>query len=145
MVLAQDRHNIQTRGTIRRKRYRMAPSTTLYKGAKVMLNAAGLAVPAAATAGNHGCVGVSDDQYVSDATTPTYCFVQEGEHRLPATGLAQANVGEFAYAVDDETITTDAAGAQDSPPVGYIREVIAATDAFVDIFAPLNAERGPHA
>lgn len=145
MVLLDDRFNIQTRGTIRRKRYLMAASTTIFQGAKVMLNAAGLAVPCAATAGNHGCVGVSDDRYVSDATTPTYCYVQEGEHRLPATGLTQANVGQFAYAVDDETVTTDAAAATDAPCVGYVREVVSATDGYFDIFAPLNAQRGPHA
>lgn len=109
----------------------MAGSTTIYKGALVMINSAGLAVPAAAAAGNHGVVGVATATVTSDASTPTFITVQEGEFRYAGQTLAQTGVGDVVYADDAETV--DETQATNAPQAGIMTQFISATEAWVSI------------
>lgn len=123
----------------------MAASTTIYKGGYVMANANGLWVPAAIAAGNHGVVGIALETVTSLASGSYYCPVQYGEVYIPAaavTSIAQARVGEWAYADDDETIDVQGAAAVNSPAIGQIMQQDGGV--WLNIDPALNFLNGPH-
>jgi hypothetical protein len=98
--------------------YTMPASTTIYAGAMVMVNSAGAAVPAAIAATNNGVVGIAKKKVVTVAgETTTTIAVERGQFRIPMTGLTVANLGDVAYAKDDNTV---GASATNEPPVGEI-------------------------
>lgn len=147
MALSAARDLFQSRGDITGKtdEFLMAASTTIYKGAYVMLDANGLAVPAAAAAGAHGIIGVALETVTSDASNPSYIAVQWGEMYILSSGMAQARVGEFAYASDDETAVADASAATNTLALGQIKKYVSATKVLVDVDPAISAQRGLHA
>jgi hypothetical protein len=84
--------------------YLMVASTTIYKGGMVMLDANGLAAPAADTASVKGVVGVATETITSDASTATYIAVQEGTYLMVASSIADSLHGSLVYVVDDQTV-----------------------------------------
>ena len=95
----------------------MTASTTIYAGALVCINAAGFAVPAAATA-NFVVVGVALETKRTAAGGSDTIVVRAGviakigHTAVAANKIARADVGNPAYVVDDESVG-DAGGAVD--------------------------------
>ncbi len=147
MALSASRELFQSKGEQKTKSVLAANATQFYRGSFVMKNSAGLAVPASVAAGNHGIVGVSLEETLT-ANATTYIKVQYGLLKIPAaafTGETQADVGEWAYGVDDETLIDLAAGATNAPAAGYIDELDTDGGIWVDIDPKANADHGVHA
>ena len=125
--------NRKTRGNAGRQTgYLMAASQTIYKGALVMINASGLAVPATDAAAGI-VVGVADEQVVSAASGSYWIKVRSGEAFLfAASSITQAMVGTAMYVVDDNTVD-DAAGPTNDRPVGILEEFVSTTQGWVFI------------
>jgi hypothetical protein len=96
-----------------RRTYLMKASTTIYKGAIVALEA-GLALPAADTAG-FVVVGIATNGQVSAASGNFYVTVECFFEFLldVGAGITQADVGAKAVVADDQTVTDAAAGTND--------------------------------
>jgi hypothetical protein len=113
------------------KSYLMKASTTIYAGGMVMVDSDGLALPAAASASNHGVIGVAL-QTKTSASTGTYKIqVQEGWFLFAGTTLEQADVGVLVYAEDDQTID-ETAGANE-PLAGLLMEYVGASSGWVHV------------
>ena len=110
--------------------YPVAASTTIYAGALVCLNTDGYAVPAAATA-NFKVVGIARAQAnnASGSAGDLRVLVDAPViAKLGATSLAQAQVGETMYVVDDQTVDET---ATTQVTVGTLVEYISATQGWV--------------
>jgi len=120
----------------------MAAATTIYIGSLVCLNAAGYAVPASAD-NTLVAIGIADkvqpSAFVggipgtsvvnSGAAGALTVNVLRGVFKLEnGDTIAQVNVGQKCYAMDDQTVAkADSAGTR--PVAGYIVQVDSATDA----------------
>lgn len=105
-------------------------SSQIYAGALVMADADGLLVPAADTA---SCVfqGVALQNVLGDGTKK--CLVRrEGVVKVVAAGMAQTNVGDLMYIVDDQTVGV-AATPDNDVPCGRCVKVDSATAIWIDI------------
>lgn len=118
------------KGHVRYQRYRMAASTTIYAGERVMINSAGLAVPCAAAASNRGIVGIASKTVTSDGSTATYIVVMEGVFRLPGTSLTQAMVGTLVFGQADSSI---GATGTNLPTAGMLLEFESATSGWCGV------------
>ena len=68
MAALSDQANLQSEGPdFPRFKYSQPASTTLFRGAMTMVNAAGALVPAAATAGNKGVKGMAEKTTINAA------------------------------------------------------------------------------
>jgi hypothetical protein len=114
-----------------KRAYLMKASTTIYAGTLVMVNSSGTAEPAAASASNKGVVGVATESKTSAASGSYWITVQEGEFKFGATSIAQSDVGDLMYAVDDQTI--DETDPTNTPKAGYLTEYISATEGWVKV------------
>lgn len=120
-----------------RRKYKVAGSVTIYKGALVMMDA-GYATPAAVgSATQDGCVGVAlaavDNS--AGAAGAAYVTVQEGEFLFTGQTLAQAtSEGHLLFADDDNTVDETDAGS--APVAGYCTEFVSSTQAWV-LVSPL--------
>ncbi len=113
------------------KSYLMKASTTIYAGGLVMVDSDGVALPAAASASNHGVVGVATVTKTS-ASSGTYLItVQEGWFLFGGATLEQADVGVLVYAEDDQTID-ETAGANE-PLAGMLVEYVGASSGWVHV------------
>lgn len=124
----------KSRGTVQYTAYKVEASTTIYEGSIVALDSAGYAAPAGALATNNGCVGVSTE-YVdnsSGAAGAKTVKVAEGEFLLPATSIAQANVGEVMYGIDDDTID-ETNTSSNKPRAGILTEYVSSTSGWCRI------------
>lgn len=112
------------------KRYLMANATTIHAGGLVMINSDGLAIAAAAAAGNKGVVGVATKSVVGTGAAD-YIEVQEGWFLFAGTTLAQTVVGSLVYAEDDQTV--DETQAANEPIAGMCVEYVSASAAWVAV------------
>ena len=115
-------------------KFPVAASTKIYAGSLVAINSDGYAVPAAALAGNKGCPGVAIE-YVDNsagAASAKWVTVKKGVYQFASAGAAQSNVGETAYASDDQTVVIVDAG--NLPPCGKVVEYVSATSVWVEVF-----------
>ncbi len=101
----------------------MAAATTIYLGALVCADAAGNAVPASDTAGLF-VMGRAEEQVVNaGAAGAKRIPVAKGVFRFANDGnITQANVGDDATVVDDQTVGL-AAGTTNDIIVGRIEQV----------------------
>jgi hypothetical protein len=113
------------------KRYLMKASTTIYAGGMVAIDSNGVAIPAAASASNHGVVGVATESKTSAASGSYYIQVQEGWFLFVGTTLGQEDVGNLVYAEDDQTVD-DSAGANE-PVAGMLIEYVSASSGWVHV------------
>jgi hypothetical protein len=113
------------------KWYKMKASTTIYAGGLVMVDSDGLALPAAASASNHGVVGVATETKTSAASGTYKIKVQEGWFLFDGDTLEQADVGVLVYAQDDLTID-ETAGANE-PLAGLLVEYVGASSGWVHV------------
>lgn len=91
-------------GGMRRRRYPVKGSTTIYKGGIVMI-LSGYAAPGANTSGGL-VVGVAEDTVVNGgadgaAYVNTVC---SASFRFVGSGIVAADVGKTAYVSDDQTV-----------------------------------------
>jgi len=103
----------------------------IFRGALLMMNAAGFIAPAAAAAGGR-FVGLSEaklDNSGGSAGDLNAKYVAGGLALLTGTGFAQTDVGVKVYASDDQTITKTFAA--DLPYVGIIEQFQSSTKVFV--------------
>ena len=118
--------------------YPVKASTRIYQGGMVCTDSTGLAIKAAAAAGNR-FVGVAKegvDRSASGAAEASVRVESEGNFPFIGTGFSQASVGSVAYATDDETVTTSS--GSNRPAVGVITRFVSATEVWVKI----NVARG---
>jgi len=105
-------------------------SSTIYRGAMVMHNAAGFMVPCAAESGAV-FAGIAEEE-VDNSTGSDgdkQCkAIHDGRFLLTGAGFTQADVGEIVYASDDETITKTAGS---NVLVGKIQKFVSATQVWV--------------
>lgn len=90
----------------------VAATTKIYAGSLVAINAAGYAVPAAASAGLAvvGLAMAQADNSSGDAGDVKVIVRRVCVARLKGSSLTQAMVGETVYVVDDETVGARPAG-----------------------------------
>ncbi|MAH45394.1 hypothetical protein CMI37_06170 [Candidatus Pacearchaeota archaeon] len=119
----------KSRSPIRQVSYLMKASTQIYAGSMVMIDSNGLALPAAASAGNNGVVGVATTSVLSTASGDERIVVQEGIFLFAATSIAQGNVGERVFGLDDQTI--DETTGSDTPLAGVLVEFVSSTSGWV--------------
>lgn len=128
---ARDSRNLSSK-----RQYPMAASTVIYRGALVMINSSGLAVPAAAAAGNLGVVGVATEAVTSAASGSYYIEIQTGEFKFAGDSLGQDDVNKLVYADDDNTI--DETQATNAPKAGILVEYVSATEGWALIDPIIN-------
>jgi hypothetical protein len=118
MALSADRNTpiLGAGGLPKNTNYPVYQSTTIYEGALVQINSTGYLVEATTTSVNI-TVGIAT-QHVnnsSGASGDLNCAVLQGVGRFAnGNSITKASVGQLCYVVDDQTVTTSAAG---SPPV----------------------------
>ena len=115
-ALTADRNGfVKTSGQV--QSFKVAASTTIYKGGGVAVNATGYAIPAADTAGIK-TVGVAEEQVDnssgSNGDLSVLCYV-EGTFAFGGGGTAptQADIGRTVVWEDDNLVTTAAAATND--------------------------------
>ena len=96
--------NRQAKGAPKTRRFLMAASQTIYKGAIVHMNSSGLAIPASDTAAQV-VVGIAAETMISAATGDFWIQVEyDREYLFAATSITQAMVGVNMVTVDDNKI-----------------------------------------
>ena len=124
--------NRQSKGVPKTRRFLMAASQTIYKGAIVHLNASGLAIPASDTA-SQVVAGIAAETVVSAATGNFWIQVEyDREYLFAATSITQAMVGVNMVTVDDNTVD-DIAGATNDIVVGKLTEFVSTTLGWVHV------------
>lgn len=129
MAALTSARNTDTRNLGPTRFYLMADSTQIWAGSMVMINSAGLAVPAAAAAGNLGVVGLAKESKLSDTSGAIWIEVQECEALFVGTTMAQTAVNVAVYAEDDQTV--DETQGANEPLAGYCSEFVSATSVWV--------------
>lgn len=117
MALSAGR-NAPVKGDTRVTSFKVAASTTIYKGGMVAVDADGWLIPAADSAGI-AVVGVADETVDNSAGADgaKSCLVLNGVIGMNAgsTAPTQANIGRSVVVEDDEAVTTAAAATNDIP------------------------------
>jgi hypothetical protein len=122
------------KGIGKTRRYLMAASTAIVKGALVSVDATtGLAKNAVAGAVD-GVVGVATENVTSAASGSYYIQVEyDCEFRFAASSIAQGNVGDLMLVVDNNTVDETSAG---SAVVGILTEFVSSTLGWVYVPGP---------
>src|SRR3970282_741467 len=114
--------NRQAKGAPEARRFLMAASQTIYKGAIVHMNSSGLAIPASDTAAQV-VVGIAAETMISAAHGNFWVQVEyDREYLFAATSITQAMVGVNMVTVDDNTVD-DIPGATKQTVVGKLTEI----------------------
>lgn len=112
-------------------KFPVAASATVYAGTMVMIDSAGYARAATATAvpANHGVQGVATQQVVNSGSAGALSVeVEEGEFKFIGSSLAQARVGENVFATADDTVAATGSGR---PQVGMLTEYVSSSVGWV--------------
>ena len=133
-ALTQDRNTEYSLGDL--LAVPVAAATTIYAGSMVCVNSAGYAVPAADTAG-FTFVGVATEKIDnSDGANGDLSIVvrRRGRYRFGCqTNLNQSAQSAAVYAVDDQTVSADAAETTNDVRVGTIDKIESGGDCWVSI------------
>jgi len=121
----------KSRGITRKTRYLMTASTTCYAGGMVAIVAAGTAEPAAAASGTKQVVGVAAATVTSASSGSYYVECLEGEFNFTASSIAQTNVGDQLWTVDDQTV--DETRPTNMPSAGRLVEFVSSTEGWIRI------------
>jgi phosphoribosylpyrophosphate synthetase len=118
------------------KSFLVEDSVHIYKGAKVVANAAGYAEPASNATGKV-LLGVAHEE--CDNTLPGHAqggksvrVMRGGSFPFTTSDLVQSDVGLKCYVTDDDTVD-DAGTATQGIVAGIVLEVLTATEVVVDI------------
>ena len=130
-------------GEVTPVKWKMAASTTIYKGSLVMINSSGLAVPAAIAASNKGVVGVALEYRKSEASGTYEIEVGEGLWEVTGTGLAEADIQSKVYAIDDDVVGIDGDTATNAAFAGILKRFDSATSGWVEIRAVISGTESP--
>jgi predicted RecA/RadA family phage recombinase len=123
-------YNAPSKDIRRIQKYLVHPSTTIFKGGMVCLDANGLLIPCTPTDQSQ-FAGIAIESATAGASGNVYCTVaRDGIFLLQGSGFDQTNVGDVVYAADDELL----GGTADfSQKVGEIVEFDSLTKVWVDI------------
>lgn len=104
-----------------------------YAGGLAMMNAAGYIQPAAADAGNKGCVGVFTKTVDNSGGSAgdLKAEVQEGDFLFDGDTLGVDDNGSIVYADDDQTL--DETQAANTPIAGTLVEYVSASSGWVRV------------
>ena len=128
MALSADRP-YRTMGHTRILPWKMTTNDIYYKGAVVVLTAAGgLGIVPTDTAGQGSVAGVIVKQLDNTGKTET-AEVEQGVIFCPLATAAQASLGDYAYMTDDAVV---ALSATNSDPIGKIVAVEVGVGLWVD-------------
>lgn len=124
--------NRQRRGQCKTRRYAMAPSTTIPKGALVgILASTGLAVNAVAgTSITAPIVGVAAETVTTSAAGGFIEVEYDADWLFAASSIAQVSVGLPMLVVDNNTVDETSTG---SAVVGRLVEFVSTTQGWVHI------------
>lgn len=116
----------------------LTAATAIPKGALVRLpDATGLAINGTDTAAEHGCYIAEFAAESGDATVTVRsdCII----HEMAAAGMVQADVGDYAFLVDNNTIGNIGDSTNDGNPIGVFTKFNSATsmDVWLTPFARL--------
>lgn len=113
------------------RKHKVSADAVCYAGGIAMRGPTGGVQPAEAIAGNFGCVGIfaKDVDNTGGALGDLEVEVLEGTFKLPASSIADTNVGQVVYAVDDATI--DDGTASNRPRAGLLDQYEASTSGWV--------------
>ena len=102
--------------------YKVAASTTIYKGALVCDNTSGYAVPAADTSG-YVLLGVAVETVTCGTTAGAVSVrvYKTGVFKMAKASAAQTDIGVLMYVLDDATV---AASSTNSIKAGYVIDII---------------------
>ncbi len=131
-ALTQDRATSYREGI--EVEFPVAAATKIYAGAMVCVNAAGFAVPAADTSG-YRFVGVALEQADNGAGANGARVLRVrrvGVFEFNAAALAQSDVGDPMYAMDDQTFA-NTGGTSNHIRVGTLAKFVSATKGWIDI------------
>ncbi len=122
--------------------YLVEDNVHIYKGALVVINTSGYALPGADTSG-YRFVGVAAEEADNTVTGHSQGGISvkvwtDGEHKLTATSITQAMVGQMMFLVDDATV--DDVTVTNRIPVGILTEYISATQGWVSIQEALGED-----
>src|SRR3990167_989616 len=124
--------NRQSKGTPKTRRFLMAASQTIYKGAIVHMNSSGLAIPASDTAAQV-VVGIAAETMISAATGNFWIQVEyDREYLFAASSITQAMVGTNMVRSEENTVD-DIAGATNDIVVGKLTEFVSTTSGWVHV------------
>lgn len=116
----------------------MKASTTIYAGGLVMIDSNGVALPAAASASNHGVVGVAQETKTSAASGSYWIRTSTNVVcKFAASSIAQANVGSLMYASADDTF--DETQAANQPVAGILIQYVSATVGWLYVSPDIQA------
>lgn len=121
----------KSRGDQTITRYLMKASTVITAGNLVMIDSAGLALVAAASASNKGCVGVATSTVTSAASGSYYIDVAQGDFLVDATSIAQTAVMGLVYA--SAAATVDETQGSNEPIAGMLIEYVSSTSGWVRV------------
>lgn len=112
--------------------YGVAASEQIYKGSLCVISATGY-LEVLTDAASKRFVGVAYEKKLGTTDGVVKCRVYtSGVHKLTATSITQAMVGQMMYGTDDATID-DTTGGTYYIPVGRLVEYVSATSGWVDI------------
>lgn len=115
----------------RRIQYPVAAGEVIYRGAMVMINAAGYLKPAQAEVdavfAGMAMETVDNSNGVDGALEGD--VLTDGLHQLAGSGFSQADVKSSVYASDDQTVST--VQGVNEPLIGKIEQVVSATEVYV--------------
>ncbi len=124
------------------KSYPVEDNVHIYKGAIVVANTSGYALPGADTSG-YRFLGIAAEEADNTVTGHSQGGIdvrvwEDGEHLLPATSITQAMVGQMMYLVDDATV--DDITVTNFIPVGILKEYVSTTSGWVSIKEAIGKE-----
>lgn len=111
------------------KAYVVKASETIYAGTLVAIDGNGFAISAAASASNHGVVGVAVKTVAAAASGTYWVEAQDGWFLFAGDTLQQDDVGKLVYAQDNQTVD-ETAGANE-PIAGVLIEYVSASSGWV--------------
>lgn len=114
-----------------------------FAGGLTMVDSAGYGMPAASASANNECAGVNQEKVDNSGGSAgdLEVTVGMGRFRLLGTGaIAQANLHEILYAVNDGTVQTSS--GSNLPKAGYLARFEASEDVWVDVHPRFNIAHG---
>jgi len=111
------------------KTYKVKASHTVYAGGMVMIDSAGYAHAAEASASNNGVVGVAVKTVTAAASGVYWVEVQSGVFKFKATSIAITSVADIMYASNDQTF--DETPGANEPVAGILLEVVSSTEGWI--------------
>lgn len=118
----------------------MTASKTVYSGGLVMQTSAGTCEAAAASAGNHGVIGVASESKTSGSSGSYWLHYSDDVIcKFAGTSLGQDDVGAIAFSEDDQTV--DETVGTNEPVAGIVYQYVSTSVGWIYINSAVNCGR----